>query len=143
MRLEIDNAEESLLKVAKSHGNSGMVSVPKSWIGREVRVVLLEKEQEEDKIQEFMIEYTGFSQHIRVDWTDGEILFLHPQTHDWVGHRNQLNGNWSFQDERTEELYNKFLDEIFSDEQLLDYIAFMDVDEVVMTRNGHKVTRTS
>lgn len=45
MKLIIDNAEESRVKVAKSHGNSGRVSVPKEWIGRDVQVVLLEKKE--------------------------------------------------------------------------------------------------
>ena len=142
MRLEIENAEESLMKTAKAHGNSAMVSVPKGWIGREVRVVLLEKD-EDKPIQEFKIEYTGFTQFMEVDWNDGEILFLHPNTHEWVGNRTQLDGNWSFQDERKADLYNKFIDEIFADDQLLDYIAFMDVDESILTQYNHKVTRVS
>ena len=143
MIIKIDNVEESLLKTAKNHGNSGMVSVPKNWIGRQVQVVLLNDDEADEPIQEFKIEYTGFTQFIKVNWDDGDIMFLHPNTHQWVGHRNQINSDWSFQDDRKNELFNQFIDEIFADEQLLDYIAFLEVDESVITLNGHKVTRIS
>ena len=74
MIIKIDNVEESLLKTAKNHGNSGMVSVPKSWIGRQVQVVLLNDDETDEPIQEFKIEYTGFTQFIKVNWDDGDIM---------------------------------------------------------------------
>ena len=56
-----------------------------------------------------------------------------------------INGQLRFKqiNDRKNELFNQFIDEIFADEQLLDYIAFLEVDESVITLNGHKVTRIS
>lgn len=43
MKIEIDNGKESLTKVAKPFGQNGAhVLVPKSWIGKDVQIVLLE-----------------------------------------------------------------------------------------------------
>ena len=47
IRVVIDNAEESITKVAKAHGNGALVLVPKRWIGRKVQITLLE---EDDKL---------------------------------------------------------------------------------------------
>lgn len=43
MKIEINNAEESITKTVKPYGNGAKVNVPKSWIGREVQIILLEK----------------------------------------------------------------------------------------------------
>lgn len=139
MRLEIDNAEESLLKVAKSHGNSGMVSVPKGWVGREVRVVLLEKEDLEDKIQEFLIEYNKLTVYIQVDWTDGDILFYNFKDGEWVEHPDQIELP-VFKDESLKKLYAAFLERIFGNDHLLDMLAGMSVGESFMLGNT-KYTR--
>ncbi len=41
----INNAEESITKEAKAHGNGALVLVPKRWIGRKVQITLLEEEK--------------------------------------------------------------------------------------------------
>lgn len=46
MKVIIENAEESIVKVAKPHGNSARIIVPKKWIGRDVQLVLLSEEDE-------------------------------------------------------------------------------------------------
>lgn len=40
--LETTESYGTLLKPVKSHGNSGRVNVPVSWVGKRVKVVLLE-----------------------------------------------------------------------------------------------------
>lgn len=42
MKVEIENAKETIEKTVKAHGNSGRVYVPASWIGKRVQIVLLE-----------------------------------------------------------------------------------------------------
>ena len=44
IQIVIDNAEESLTKIAKAHGNGALVLVPKRWIGRKVQITLLKKD---------------------------------------------------------------------------------------------------
>lgn len=46
MKVIIENADESIVKVAKPHGNSARIIVPKKWIGRDVQLVLLSEEDE-------------------------------------------------------------------------------------------------
>lgn len=46
MKVIIENAEESIVKVAKPHGNSARIIVPKKWIGRDVQLVLLSEEKD-------------------------------------------------------------------------------------------------
>ena len=45
MKLEIDDVEESIVKKVKPYGNGANVIVPKSWIGRDVRILLIEKKE--------------------------------------------------------------------------------------------------
>ena len=47
LKVIIDNAEESIVKVAKPHGNSARIIVPKKWIGRDVQLVLLSKDEDD------------------------------------------------------------------------------------------------
>ncbi|WP_407462156.1 DUF2080 family transposase-associated protein [Methanobrevibacter sp.] len=47
MKVIIENAEESIVKVAKPHGNSARIIVPKKWIGRDVQLVLLSKDEDD------------------------------------------------------------------------------------------------
>jgi putative transposon-encoded protein len=42
MEIKINNAIESLVKKASPHGNGAKVLVPKSWIGKQVQIVLLD-----------------------------------------------------------------------------------------------------
>lgn len=44
MKIEIDNAEESLTKRVRQSGNGGYVYIPSRWIGREVQIVLLKED---------------------------------------------------------------------------------------------------
>ncbi len=46
LKVIIENAEESIVKTAKPHGNSARIIVPKKWIGRDVQLVLLSEEDE-------------------------------------------------------------------------------------------------
>lgn len=46
MKIEINNAKESIVKMAKPHGNSARLLVPKRWVGKQVQCVLLEDEDE-------------------------------------------------------------------------------------------------
>ncbi|WP_406533434.1 DUF2080 family transposase-associated protein [Methanobrevibacter sp.] len=46
MKVIIENADESIVKVAKPHGNSARIIVPKKWIGREVQLVLLSEDED-------------------------------------------------------------------------------------------------
>ncbi|WP_458454230.1 DUF2080 family transposase-associated protein [Methanobrevibacter sp.] len=46
MKVIIENAEESIVKVAKPHGNSARIIVPKKWIGRNVQLVLLSEDED-------------------------------------------------------------------------------------------------
>ena len=46
MKVIIENADETIIKVAKPHGNSARIIVPKKWIGRDVQLVLLSEEDE-------------------------------------------------------------------------------------------------
>ena len=43
MRIEISNAEESIIKRVRQSGNGGYVYIPSKWIGREVQIVLLKE----------------------------------------------------------------------------------------------------
>ena len=45
MEVKIENAEEVIIKTVKPHGNGANVLVPKAWIGKQVKVVLLEEEE--------------------------------------------------------------------------------------------------
>ena len=47
MKVIIENAEESIVKVAKPHGNSARIIVPKKWIGHDVQLVLLSKDEDD------------------------------------------------------------------------------------------------
>lgn len=47
LKVIIDNAEESIVKVAKPHGNSARIIVPKKWIGRDVQLVLLSEDEDD------------------------------------------------------------------------------------------------
>ena len=46
MKIIIENADESIVKVAKPHGNSARIIVPKKWIGRDVQLVLLSEDED-------------------------------------------------------------------------------------------------
>ena len=46
MKVIIENADESIVKVAKPHGNSARIIVPKKWIGRDVQLVLLSEDDD-------------------------------------------------------------------------------------------------
>jgi len=43
MKIEVE-AKESMSKVVKPQGNGAMVILPKKWIGKEVIIILPEKE---------------------------------------------------------------------------------------------------
>lgn len=142
MKIEIDNAEQVVEKKVTIFGNGAKVNVPKSWINRKVQVVLLEEEDVVDETyQTFRIEAYGFILLISVDWENEDVLYHNFNTMEWVEDLSQVNSNWSYQDEKVEETYNMFLSEVGNDDQLLEFISHMELNENVITLNGHNVTR--
>lgn len=46
MKVEIPNAEETITKTVKPYGNGAMITVPKKWIGKTIKAILIKEEKQ-------------------------------------------------------------------------------------------------
>ncbi len=128
MKITIDNAEESIIKTVKPSGNGGYVYIPSKWIGREVQIILLKKDDKMDK-ESFELKIVDENYEISIiaefDEDNEFVYFQNPLTGNMVESLSHVFSNWSEQNETDEENRQNFIQKVesfFDDDMSMHWI---------------------
>ena len=110
MLFEVEGEEKKRLLVKQS-GNGGYTYLPASWIGREIEVILLPEETEEET---YIFQRDDFNLPAQISFTDDGEDIEYWNGLEWVEHPGQIQQNESFQEEDVQEDWELFLDDIMS-----------------------------
>lgn len=105
----IIQGEESKKLLVKQSGNGGYIYMPSAWIGREVEVILLPEETEDET---FVFQRDDFNLPAKIEFSDDGEHIKFWNGLEWVEHLSQVQQNESFQEEEVQEEWNDFIEGI-------------------------------